>query len=99
MATVPVRYRAAVDADPGGGADILGPLHLHRFSADLRNHARRTVEFDTSDGDARLPARHSGWRPGAGGGNLDSDGSIPDRSNPVQLLWPAATSMAAGRGR
>ena len=69
LAALPARHRADADADPGGGADLLGAVHLHRFPADLRHHPRRAAELDASDGDARLPARHTGRRPRPGRGD------------------------------
>src|SRR5688572_11081564 len=36
MAALPLCDHAYADADPGGGADLIGAVHLHRFSADLR---------------------------------------------------------------
>jgi hypothetical protein len=43
---------ADADADHRGGDDLLGAVHLHRFPADLRAHARRAGQRDPSDGDA-----------------------------------------------
>ena len=45
LAEVPPHHRAAADADPGGGADAVGAVHLLRLPAGLRDHPRRPVQL------------------------------------------------------
>ena len=43
---------AAADADHRGRDDVFGAVYVHRFSTDLRAHARRAGQRHASDGDA-----------------------------------------------
>ncbi len=95
LAAIPLRHAAAAHADHRGGDDLLGALHLHRFPADLRAHARRPAERDPPDGDALVPARHLGRRARRRRGDLDRHGAVPAGGDPVQLLRPAAAGLAA----
>ena len=56
------------------------------------------VELDAPDGDARVPARHSGRQSRRGRGDRRLDDPVPRVRDLVQLLRAGAAQMAAGRG-
>src|SRR5258706_8458655 len=100
MAALLVRDAAAPHADHRGRNDVFRALHLHRFPADLRHHARRSAERDAPDGDAFVPARDFRRLARRGRRDRDRDGAVPPRRDPLQLLRPAAARLAArGRGQ
>ena len=99
LAALPFRHAALADADHRDHHDLLGPVHLHRFPADLRADARWAGERHASDGHALLPARHFGRTAGRGRSDRGGDDPLPAGRDPVQLFRTAAPQMAAGRRR
>jgi multiple sugar transport system permease protein len=61
-----VRDASAADTDHRRRDDLLGADDVHRFSADLRDHARGSAQCDAPDGDAVVPACDLGGSLGEG---------------------------------
>ncbi len=93
---VPARHPADALADHCRGDDVLGVVHLHRFSADLGADAWRPHQCHSPHGDTLLPARDSRGCTRRRRGNRDRDDSLPAGGNPVQLFRIAAQALAAG---
>src|SRR6185295_5027580 len=98
VAAVPVRDAAAADADHRRRDDLLGADDVHRFSADLRDHARGSAQCDAPDGDALVPACDLGRESRRGRGDRDGDGPVSAGSDPVELFRVAASRLATRRG-
>ncbi len=99
LAEVPPHHRAAADADPRGGADAVGAVHLLRLPAGLRDHPRRPVQHHAPDGDAGIPARYprrAAWR---GRGDRSVHDPVPDRRDAAVLLRCRTAQVAAGRSQ
>ena len=94
VGAVPVRDVADADAGAFGGTDLLGVVHVHRFSVGVCDHQGWPGERHSSNGDACVPARHPGRTVGGRGRDRDGDDPVPGCCDTVQLFRAGPTTLA-----